>query len=142
MTEPDNSLDRFTTAQAERWPEIAGELRAGYKFGHWMWFIFPQLRGLGFSQEAHYFGLADLAEARAYLAHPVLGERLMWSVTALLAHAPQRTAAQMLGEVDAMKLRSCLTLFAALATHDVFDAALAALFAGQRDDRTLALLGH
>jgi uncharacterized protein (DUF1810 family) len=134
------SLERFVTAQAPLWEQIAGELRAGAKRSHWMWFVFPQLRGLGFSARAWRYGLTGLDEARAYLAHPVLGERLRWSVAALLAHAETRTPQQMLGAVDTLKLASCLTLFAALDDDAIFARALAALYDGQRDERTLALL--
>jgi uncharacterized protein (DUF1810 family) len=135
-----DSLERFVTAQAPLWEQIAGELRAGDKRNHWMWFVFPQLRGLGFSAKAWRYGLTGLAEARAYLAHPVLGERLRWSVEALLAHADTRTPQQMLGAVDALKLASCLTLFAALDDDAIFARALAALYDGERDQRTLAML--
>ena len=92
-------------------PALA-ELRAGRKRSHWVWFVFPQLQGLGRSPMAQHYGLSGLAEARAYAAHPVLGPRLRECVRALLGHAGT-SAARLLGEVDALKLRSCLTLFEA-----------------------------
>jgi uncharacterized protein (DUF1810 family) len=134
------SLDRFLAAQAPVWDAVAAQLAAGRKTSHWMWFVFPQLGGLGSSPRARHYGLAGLDEARAYLAHPLLGERLRWSVAALLAHAGDRTPAQMLGRIDAQKLMSCLTLFDALGQDDLFARALTTLYDGARDEGTLALL--
>lgn len=106
-----------------------------------MWFVLPQLRGLGHSLMADRYGIEDLAEARAYLADPRLGERLSECVAALLAHRHERTAAQMLGVVDAIKLHSCLTLFEAAAGGGAcFGEALDIFFEGERDRRTLAML--
>ncbi len=128
-------------AQARDYAQALAELRAGHKRTHWIWYVLPQLRGLGRSSTAQFYGLADRAEARAYAAHPVLGPRLVQCVQALLAH-PQRTAQQMLGEVDAMKLRSCLTLFAEVAPHQPeFAQALEVLFESRPDPVTLQLLG-
>lgn len=140
MTTPDDSLERFVSAQAEVWPYVVSELRAGYKTSHWMWFVFPQLRGLGFSARSHYYGLADLAEARAYLAHPLLGERLRWATQTVLSHADHAAPEAMLGTIDANKLCSCLTLFAATGSDDLFVRAIDVLFAGEPDPRTLVRL--
>ncbi|WP_313082884.1 DUF1810 domain-containing protein [Pulveribacter sp.] len=135
------SLERFVQAQARDYAQALAELRAGHKRTHWIWYVLPQLRGLGRSSTAQFYGLADRAEARAYAAHPVLGPRLVQCVQALLAH-PQRTAQQMLGEVDAMKLRSCLTLFAEVAPQQPeFAQALQVFFEGRPDPATLQLLG-
>ncbi len=138
MADPHN-LDRFVTAQQGVWEDALGELRRGRKTSHWMWFIFPQLRGLGRSAMAHTYGIASLDEARAYLAHPVLGARLYEATAALLA-APG-SAETTLGDVDAMKLRSSMTLFALAADDPApFRAALDRFFAGQEDAATIDVL--
>jgi len=138
-------LDRFLRAQAgahgPTCDQALAELRAGRKTSHWIWYVLPQLRALGRSAMAREFGIADLAEAQDYASHPVLGPRLVACVQAVLAHE-QRGAVAVLGEVDAMKFRSCLTLFEQAAPHDpVFALALQGLYGGVRDDATLDLLG-
>ena len=138
MADPHN-LQRFIDAQDGVYEIALAELRAGSKQSHWMWFIFPQLAGLGHSPTAQYFGIASIEEARAYLEHPLLGTRLRESVEALLSHAGKRTAEQVLGPVDAMKLRSSLTLFDRISPGDIFAGALDSYYAGP-DQRTLALL--
>ena len=105
-----------------------------------MWFIFPQLRGLGHSRAAQHYGIGSLDEARAYLAHPVLGPRLRECVSMLLPWASRRSAGQILGQVDALKLRSSMTLFDEVEPESLFAAALAGFYDGKRDQRTLALL--
>jgi uncharacterized protein (DUF1810 family) len=105
-----------------------------------MWFIFPQLRGLGLSPTAHLYGLVSLDEARSYLRHPLLGVRLHQCVEALVPWATRRSAEQIFGPVDAMKLRSSLTLFDQVEPNGLFAAGLAAFFNGVPDERTLALL--
>lgn len=140
MSDPYN-LERFIDAQSETFEAALAELRAGLKQSHWMWFVFPQLAGLGHSPTSKFYAIASLGEARAYLAHPQLGPRLRASVEGLLAWAGQRTAEQILGPVDAVKLRSSLTLFDRASPGDLFGRALDAFFGGVEDDRTLALLG-
>ena len=109
-------LERFVRAQAGGVYEAAlTELKAGKKRGHWMWFIFPQMRGLGRSAMSEFYGISGEEEARAYLAHPVLGPRLRECVAAVRAWEGERTLEEMLGEVDAMKFRSCLELFEGVA---------------------------
>lgn len=133
-------LDRFLAAQDRVWPEVVEELAAGAKRTHWMWFVFPQLAGLGSSPMAVRYALGSLAESRAYLAHPVLGERLREATRLMLRHAG-RPAEAVLGGIDAMKFRSSMTLFAAAAPGEaLFAEALAGFFDGP-DPRTLALLG-
>jgi uncharacterized protein (DUF1810 family) len=133
-------LGRFIDAQAGSWPAALAELRAGRKQSHWMWFIFPQLAGLGTSPMAVHYAIGSAAEARAYLAAPLLGARLREGVTAMLAHRG-RSAEAILGGIDALKFRSCLTLFEAVADDPALYAeALDAFYAGERDVRTLALL--
>ncbi len=134
-------LSRFVEAQRNDYDSALAELRAGRKRSHWIWYIFPQLRGLGRSSRAEVYGLSDIAEARAYLAHPVLGPRLSESVAAAMAWAPRLTAAALMGDLDAVKLRSSLTLFeAAAGAGSPFSHALDALFKGARDHATLRLL--
>jgi uncharacterized protein (DUF1810 family) len=136
-----DDLERFVRAQAPVWDAVQDELRSGRKRSHWMWFVFPQLRGLGRSAMAWQYGLRDADEARRYLAHPVLGPRLAGCVALLLA-LPPGPAAAVLGEVDALKLRSCLSLFAAVAPQEpLFAQGLARWFGGLPDPATLALLG-
>ena len=135
-------LQRFVEAQADAYATALAEIRAGAKQTHWIWFVLPQLRGLGLSSMATHYGIASIDEARAYLAHPLLGPRLQECVAGLLA-LPGLTAQQVLGTVDAMKLRSCLTLFRAVAGEAaVFDQALHRFFGGRADERTLALLAR
>lgn len=110
MGTPSSSLDRFLLAQETTYATALSELRAGTKQSHWMWFIFPQIAGLGRSPTAQHYAIRDLAEARAYLSHPVLGARYHEATEALLAHRA-RSAEAILGSVDALKLRSSLTLF-------------------------------
>jgi uncharacterized protein (DUF1810 family) len=135
-------LERFVAAQDQlgTYQRALAELRAGEKASHWMWFIFPQVAGLGFSAMAREYAISSLDEARAYLAHPVLGPRLAECADALLA-LDGLTARDVLGGVDAMKLRSSVTLFQA-ASPDVpaFGAILARYFDGQPDDATLTRL--
>ncbi|WP_432255126.1 DUF1810 domain-containing protein [Limimaricola sp. AA108-03] len=133
------SLDRFIEAQRDSYATALFEIEAGQKRSHWMWYIWPQLRGLGHSPMAQHYGIADAAEARAYLAHPTLGPRLVEISRAMLAHRG-RAPEDILGGIDALKLRSSATLFAAQPGADpVFGEILKTFYDGP-DDRTLALL--
>lgn len=134
-------LSRFVAAQEGTWPAALAELRAGRKATHWMWFIFPQLATLGRSATARYYGIAGLAEARAYLAHPVLGPRLQKAARAVLAHEGAPPEA-ILGATDALKLRSCATLFAEAGGGPEFRAILDAFYGGRPCPLTLAALGR
>lgn len=135
-------LDRFVVAQDRVWSEVLAELHAGQKRTHWMWFVFPQLKGLGHSPTAQFYGIADASEARAYLAHPLLGPRLEDAVGTVLGSAP-RNAVEIFGPVDALKFRSSMTLFAAVATERIlFDDALARYYGGNPDEATLTLLNR
>lgn len=137
MSEP---LEHFVEAQDPLWEGVEAELRAGEKQTHWMWFVFPQLEGLGSSEMAKRYALRSVAHARAYLAHPVLGPRLR-SASALLLGHPGRTAEGMLGPVDAEKLRSCATLFRAAGSPpgqaEPFSEILRVFFGDVADPRTL-----
>jgi len=129
-------------AQEGVYQTALAELEAGRKRTHWMWFVLPQIAGLGSSSMARRYALSDLAEARAYLAHPVLGARLRSCVEAVLKH-PDRTANDILGAPDDLKFCSCLTLFEAAAPEEpLFGSALDVFYAGARDSRTLDLLGR
>ena len=131
-------LERFVRAQDEHgtYTQVLAELRAGRKTSHWMWFVFPQIAGLGRSPMAHAYAITDLAEARAYLAHPVLGPRLVECAEIVAGHR-DTTAEQIFGGIDAMKLRSSMTLFAAAdPDQPAYAAVLEQLFAGP-DPETL-----
>jgi uncharacterized protein (DUF1810 family) len=133
-------LRRFVDAQRGDYERALAELTRGRKLTHWMWYVLPQLRGLGSSGMATRYGIASLAEARAYLAHPILGPRLMACVAAMNA-LPESNPERVLGAIDAVKLRSCLTLFlAADPANAALRTALEKFYAGAEDDRTLALL--
>ncbi len=140
MTADNASLERFVSAQREVYPRVCGELREGEKRSHWIWFIFPQVSGLGHSPMAQRYAIADRAEAEAYLRHPVLGPRLAECTDLMLGWAGKRGADAVLGAIDATKLRSCMTLFEAAGGGRRFGQAIDSFFAGQRDQRTLAIL--
>ncbi|HTK71820.1 MAG TPA: DUF1810 domain-containing protein [Croceibacterium sp.] len=134
-------LERFVEAQRSTYDQALAELRAGAKRSHWMWFVFPQIAGLGRSPAARFYAIADAVEARAYLTHPVLGPRLRQSTEAMLRWAGDKTAEAILGPIDAMKFTSSMTLFNAVAEgDDLFARALAAFNRGQRDPLTLERL--
>lgn len=141
----DEGLERFVTAQARAWPVAEAELAAGAKVGHWMWFVFPQVAGLGSSDTARRYAIKDLAEARAYLAHPLLGGRLRRGVALMLGHRG-RSARAILGQPDDLKFRSCLTLFLAAAEGAadgaLFRQGLDAFYGGAPDPLTLERLGE
>ena len=133
MADP-HDLDRFVAAQAGSYAQALAEIRAGRKRSHWMWYVFPQIAGLGHSDMARRYAIASLDEAQAYLAHPVLGARLRECVKALQG-VPSADAEAVFGEIDAVKLRSSLTLFAAV--DPWFDEAIGRWFGGRRDAATL-----
>lgn len=139
----EDDLARFLNAQEPVRRQVLDELKAGRKRSHWMWFVFPQLRGLGHSPNAYFYGLRDRDEACRYLAHPTLGERLRHDVTLMLTHA-DKSAYEILGWPDKVKFRSCLTLFLHAAETDddkaLFAQALDRFYGGEEDPRTLALL--
>ena len=133
-------LQRFVAAQDPLYAQVTAELAAGAKTSHWMWFVFPQLRGLGRSGTALHYGIASLDEARAYAQHPLLGARLR-ECCALLMGVQGRSALQIFGPIDALKLRSCLTLFERAAPHEpLFGQLLGKYHDGQRDPATLQML--
>ena len=133
-------LERFVTAQASTYETALAEIRRGKKRSHWMWFIFPQLAGLGHSAMAQRYAIGSLDEARAYLDHPVLGPHLRNCVAAL-QDLTDNNAQAVFGDIDAIKLRSSLTLFAQAGNEPPFLAALKRWFEGEQDKATLELLG-
>jgi uncharacterized protein (DUF1810 family) len=138
----DFELERFLTAQAPVYAQALVELNSGRKRSHWMWFVFPQLAGLGHSPTARYYAIGSRAEAEAYLRHAVLGGRLRECTAAVLA-VEGRTLAEIFGFPDDLKFRSCMTLFAAVDEEpSPFTRALERYCGGQPDPRTLSLLGH
>jgi uncharacterized protein (DUF1810 family) len=137
---PPANLERFLAAQALIYDQVRRELAAGAKRSHWMWFIFPQIAGLGHSATSRHFAIGGLDEARAYLAHPVLGPRLH-ECTALVNGVAGRSVAEIFGSPDDMKFHSCMTLFARADCGDsIFDAALHRYFDGVPDAATQAKL--
>ena len=141
MAETTYRLERFLRAQEEAYGIALSEIRQGRKQSHWVWFIFPQLKALGHSPNALYFGLAGLEEARCYLAHPVLRARLEEISEALLA-LDSRDPEAIMGYPDVLKLRSCMTLFACAAgPGSVYERVLEAFYGGSPDTETLRLIG-
>jgi len=132
-------LQRFVDAQERSFEVVLAELHAGRKQSHWMWYIFPQMAGLGRSPTAQFYGIRSLQEARAYLAHPVLAQRYRDAVEAVLGWSGRRSADEILGSVDAMKLRSSLTLFENASGDPLLADSIEAFFDGP-DDATLSLL--
>ncbi len=135
-------LARFIRAQEPVWPDVCRQIRGGQKTTHWMWFVFPQIEGLGHSDMARRYAVRSIAEARAYLSHPILGPRLR-EATGLVNAVTGRSAQQIFGSPDDIKFRSSLTLFArAQPGEAVFETALAKYFGSQPDERTLQLVGE
>jgi uncharacterized protein (DUF1810 family) len=134
-------LDRFLTEQRHVYDGVLEELRRGRKAGHWIWFIFPQIAGLGHSCMSQRFAISSLNEAREYLAHPVLGDRLR-ECAGIVLETRGRTAEEIFGSIDAMKLRSCMTLFQRAAPDETtFAQVLDRYYGGAADEATDALLG-
>jgi uncharacterized protein (DUF1810 family) len=132
-------LQRFLDAQLPVYPRVLDELRCGRKQSHWMWFIFPQLSGLGYSEMAQRFAISSRREAVAYLMHDVLGARLK-ECTALINAVEGRTILEILGSPDDLKFRSSMTLFAAVSSEPEFAAAILKFYGGRSDQTTLDLL--
>lgn len=138
MTDPFD-LNRFVQAQNAVYPAVIGELSQGRKQSHWMWFVFPQVAGLGFSAMSQRYAIGSREEANAYLAHPILGARL-FECTGLVLAVQGRTINAILGAPDDAKFRSSMTLFGAVSDEPIFGEAIARYFAGERDDATLQIL--
>ena len=135
-----NSLDRFLEAQDRMYQIALSEIKKGSKRSHWMWFIFPQLRGLGISDMAYTYGINGIEETKAYLAHPVLSSRLIEITEALLTHKG-KDIYDIMGDIDDMKLKSSMTLFALISEEgSVFHQALECFYDGKMDERTLKII--
>ena len=137
----ENNLSRFVEAQKGAYETALAEVKNGWKTSHWMWFIFPQVRGLGFSDTAKFYAIKDLAEAAQYLGHPVLGARLV-EISAALLDLGTTDPVKIFGHTDSMKLKSSMTLFSLPKNRDpVFQKVLNKFFGGAKDERTLQLVG-
>ena len=137
----DKELDKFVSAQARDYACALAEIKSGRKRSHWMWYIFPQLQGLGFSPTAQYYGIRDLEQAKDYMAHPVLGPRLV-EISGALLSLPGSNPSAVMGYPDDLKLCSCMTLFELAAPEEpVFARVLEKYYGGRRDSLTLRLLG-
>jgi uncharacterized protein (DUF1810 family) len=135
------NLQRFIDAQEKSYDQALAEIQSGKKRSHWIWYIFPQIQGLGFSDTSKYYAIKDIEEADAFLKHPVLGTRLINICSALLDQ-PGNSAYNIFGSPDDLKLKSSMTLFAALAdTSPVFQSVLDKFFSGKMDDKTLEIAG-
>lgn len=132
-------LERFLDGQRFGYDTALAEMVKGRKMNHWIWYIFPQIKGLGHSPNAQFYGIRDLDEARAYLAHPVLGQRLRDITNAVLTHKDEDIYEIMGSSIDAVKFRSSMTLFDLIAPDDIFAEALDAFYEGKRDKRTIEL---
>lgn len=133
-------LDRFLKPQEYAYASALREIKGGQKQGHWIWYIFPQIKGLGHSYNSEYYGISNLEEARAYLAHPILGARLR-EITESLLYCGNNSADDILGFPDVLKVRSCMTLFDLVSPNDIFHEVLYKYYEGQRCDKTIWRLG-
>lgn len=140
-TRRSEGVERFVSAQEDVWDMVLSELRAGEKRGHWMWYIFPQIIGLGCSSMATRYAIQDMAEAREYLSHPVLGARLREAMSMVLSHRGRKTYRDIFSDIDALKLRSSATLFNVVSPGDVFKEVLDVFYGGKPCEKTLAILG-
>ena len=136
-----HSLERFVDAQERMYEMALAEVKNGKKLSHWVWYIFPQLKGLGMSGNSHYYGIDDVEEARAYLQHPILGARLR-EITSVFLDSVGKNAQDVFGYLDAMKVRSCMTLFNEVSDDDLFRKVLERYYRGLADEKTLAILGR
>lgn len=132
-------LQRFIDAQNEDYEQALSEVRRGKKRSHWIWYIFPQMKGLGFSYNSEYYGIFSLQEAKDYLNHELLGDRLIEITASLFLHKG-KDIEQIMGDIDAMKLKSSMTLFDAVRPGDIFGEVLDEFYSGERCRRTLEFL--
>ena len=133
-------LERFVSAQEYSYENALSEIRAGKKTSHWIWYIFPQLKGLGHSYRSEYYGIEDEDEAKSYLGHPILGSRLV-EITKTLLSLKESDSLKVMESPDDLKLKSCMTLFAYISEDgSIFHQVLEKYFGGSRDDRTLSLI--
>jgi uncharacterized protein (DUF1810 family) len=135
VKQPSNSLERFTKAQERMYQYAVSEMKDGEKQGHWMWFIFPQIKGLGRSDTAMYYAIQSLDEAKEYLQHPILGARLI-ECCQILIGIEGKTASDIFDYIDALKLKSSMTLFQAASPNPIFQQVLDKYYSGQKDEKT------
>lgn len=135
-----HNLERFVDAQERMYETALAEVKSGKKLSHWIWYIFPQLKGLGMSGNSHYYGIDDINEARAYLEHPILGTRLR-EITSVYLKISGKNAQDIFGHLDAMKVRSCMTLFNEVSEDDLFRKVIDRYYGGCSDEKTLSILG-
>lgn len=136
-----NDLQRFTEAQENDYQTALAEIKAGRKRSHWMWYIFPQIAGLGFSSTSKFYAIRDLSEAAEYLNHPILGRRLI-EISEALLNVENKTASEIFSSPDDMKLKSSMTLFGAVENaNEVFQKVLDKFYGGAKEERTLRLIG-
>ncbi|TGY36953.1 DUF1810 domain-containing protein [Bacteroides caecimuris] len=135
----DYNLQRFLDAQQGDYEHALAEIRNGRKYSHWIWYIFPQLKGLGMSYNSQYYGISGKEEAEAYLSHPVLGERLR-EITSAFLQLKSKTAEEVFGSLDAMKVLSCMTLFNEVAPGDLFRQVIDRYYQGETDEMTKRML--
>lgn len=135
----DYNLQRFLDAQQGDYEHALAEVRNGRKYSHWIWYIFPQLKGLGMSYNSQYYGISGKEEAEAYLSHPVLGERLR-EITSAFLQLKSKTAEEVFGSLDAMKVLSCMTLFNEVAPGDLFRQVIDRYYQGEKDEMTKRML--
>lgn len=135
----DYHLERFLDAQQSDYEQALAEVRNGRKYSHWIWYIFPQLKGLGVSYNSQYYGISGKEEAEAFLAHPVLGERLR-EITSAFLQLTDKTAEEVFGSLDAMKVLSSMTLFAEVASDDLFQQVIDRYYQGKPDETTKKML--
>lgn len=136
-----DSLERFLDGQRFGYETALAEMKQGRKRNHWIWYVFPQVKGLGHSPNAQYYGIKDSEEARAYLLHPVLGPRIKEITAEVLQHSDCDIETIMGSRIDAVKFRSSMTLFDIVSPDDIFAKALDLFFEGKADEKTLAILG-
>lgn len=141
MSQDKHNLNRFVEAQEGVYPIALKELQEGRKRSHWMWYIFPQLKHLGHSYNAKFYGISGIEEATAYLEHPILGQRIR-ELSETILNLPGYDAKAIFGGIDAMKLRSSMTLFGAVIPDDIFSKVLDKYFMGQRDIHTLTIINR
>ena len=135
-----DDLERFISAHERSYQTALSEIESGKKLSHWIWYIFPQLKGLGRSYNSEYYGIANVKEARSYLSHPILGARLV-EITEVLLKLNENDPQKIMGIIDAMKLKSCMTLFAYISENgSKFARVLEKYFGGSRDERTLSII--
>lgn len=135
----DNHLQRFLDAQQDVYEQALAEVKNGRKCSHWIWYIFPQLKGLGMSDKSLYYGIDSIREAEDYLAHPILGKRLR-EITLALLRLKEKSAQDIFGSLDAMKILSCMTLFNEVASDDLFLQVINQYFQGESDEITKNML--